>query len=417
MNIIKRSKFIRNRKYSTKDISVLNHEYKVIHHKITNEEASKIFSDNDKRIFAPNNLAKILPKKVFLPFYGLYVTVNNTKYKGEYGTQHTGVTVDTKGKLVTYTYTVWHETKGKLESHSYSDSDKGLRIYAGYTWDNKIIEQCMENYVVKDNLVPFDKMNLEDLFLMDEDIAKGICNDHIHDYEKQRACEDISKRKNIDNTRIEKLTYDIDIKISRYYLPAYVLQYPDNPPRFLSAVNQYNKEIFGDNPISPAKTMITSFIVCTFISIMVPQIAIPARIACIVGSSGMVGAWTKYRLPIANTYQLQSIADRRAKDHIGIIEAPKMNKMIEATKTIKMIEAPKIIETTEIIKMTVVNNMNQKYLKVLGIKNDEINNQIIEDAYNEINKNYKGSNKERISFMQDTVEAKRVLLNYIKNNE
>ncbi|MBA3236878.1 MAG: hypothetical protein H0T62_00820 [Parachlamydiaceae bacterium] len=416
----------------------------VIYHKFSSEKAAEIFSQHDsKRIFAPKNIPSTAPnssgeypfKKVLLPFFGVYVTVLGTDYIGEYGTSHTGLTCDSKGKLVPYSYTVWHDTMGTIGPKSYSDADEGLRIYSGYTWDNELVEESMRGHNITNDLLPFDVDNLSkdtlvDPFLMRKGVAKDIFKNSVYKYECQRAKQDITRRKGSSNVRIEKLTYRFSAKISGYLLPAYVLQVPGEPPRILPALDEKKVTVYGANPISPIKTMLVFSILSTIGAIAFPQIAIPGRIAGMIAAPALTGLWAKYRLGIKNSGQERKMIKKRI-DNQAAIESKSDIKRLAATGTTpilreaskpKKISAPilgqitaPILKQVDASKLIKAIPSNLKYIKLLGMKEDEpLSEEKVNAAFQEISRNFKGTNREMITMTQDSLDARRVLHAYIK---
>lgn len=386
-----------------------NDKLKVVFHQFSSEEAAKIFAKHDaNRFFAPKNLPSIKPIKVLLPFFGFNAHVSRCDYSGSYGTDHTYITTDSKGRLVARTHTLWHDTKGTLGPLDYSDVNAGLRAYSGYTWDNDLIEEAMNGFDVTGQLQPLDPNLLSedtivDPFLMSESKVRELFYKCIYDYETKRASDDITKRKGSWKVSIEKLNCQYGGNESRYFLPAYILQYPGNPPRILPALNINNATVFGANPLSIPKTMTMSFIFSTLAALAVPQVAIPLRVACLVGGPAMSGLWANYRLGIKHSYQERKMKNKRLENQALIEkERPKEpQKQIEAAK----IEPPKVMVTKSVLK----------YAKVLGISEDEIlSEEKIHTAYKSINTNLKGTNREKIALMQDSIEAERELMKYLK---
>ncbi len=428
---------VKGRNFST------DHKLKVIYHNFSSTEAAEKFANHDsKRIFAPQKLPSMSPmasgeypfKKVLLPFFGLHASILGAHYVGEYGTEHTGIKFDSKGKLTTYTYTIWHDISGSIGPQDYKDSDEGLRRYSGYTWDDNIVEEAMKGWEITPNLTPFDANEvisdtIVDSFLMHKRTAENLFKNTIYNFEKRRAENDISRRKPYSKTRIESLTFKYNsFKISGYLLPAYILQEVGKPPRIMPALNINNVTVFGPNQISIPKTMFVSLVLTGAIAIAAPQFAIAARVAGVVGAPLCTAVWAKYRLGFKNYWQEGKMINKRIDNNQETIEsrsdnlralattiAPKLSIAAPETNP-KLIEAPVevVVESIpEVMKPYPLNLI--KHIKLLGLKvNEPLTSEKINVAFDEVTRNFMGSNRDFITMTQDSLEAKRMLLSYVK---
>lgn len=389
---------------------------KIIYHKFSNEEAAEIFAKHDaKRIFAPKHTTGHLHlqyplKKVFLPFVGVD-TISEGDYKAKYGITNVTTVSIGKGQVIVIPNTSYYNTKGYLEKKFYTEADKGFKIYTGYTWDNELLEDSMTGSINTQDLQPFDPETLAqdaeiDPFLMDKHVAEDIFRKCIYDYEKNRASQDIYKREWSSDVKNLKLNLKYETKVKCYLLPAFILQYPGNPPRILPALDREKVTVFGANPISVPKTMAASLILGALFSAALPQVAIPLAITSVIGTSALTGIFAKYRLAFKNDSQIGKMIERKKVNQTAILSRFDFQKMKIAEVKLEKIEAPLVIKATPSL---------QKYLKVLGIKEDEaLTTDKINAAYEDSNRNVKGSSRELIALYQDTLEAKKLLLDFVK---
>ena len=341
-----------------------DNKLKVIFHQFSHEEAEKIFAKHDSsRLLAPKNITESASlNKVLLPFFGCHAHVSKTDYLGSYGVNHIGFKADVKGHITSYTYTVWHDTKGSLGPHTYSDSDSNLRVYSGYTWDNNVVENAFRGFDVVNQLKFLEANHVDeniavDPFLMSYSTVEEVFKNCINSYERARVEKDINIRKDSSNISVEKLQCQYEGKIVCYLLPAYIENKPGHPSRILSALNINQAIVHGANPVSVAKTTVIAFVASTIISVAMPQLAIPAKIACALAGPAVTALYTKHRLGMIRYFQ-ESKMKREKLNNQALIEK----------ESPKPIEAPKIIIEVPEIKVT---QAILKHARILGLKEGE----------------------------------------------
>lgn len=286
----------------------------LIPHQFSTEEAWKRFLDAKNPLFSPTPRKSaevsmdVNPiKKVFVPCFSVDANIESSQYQGQYGILRSEPYVGGDGKIHTRIRTDWYDTQGTLGPRSYS-----LLFYAGNGWDESTMMRAMRegrDGSFDDIAVPFDpkKMSKEilvDPFCKPSAIAQSEGYKEMKDFEVSRAERDIRDR----HWRATLATVDkIDskyggFKISSYLLPAYVLEYPKCPPRVMPAFNQ-RVVVIGKSPLSAPKCMMAASLGTAALSLMFPQVSIPARVGMTAASAVMTGLWAQHRLSIAHHFQ------------------------------------------------------------------------------------------------------------------
>lgn len=297
-------------------------------------DASKRFANTDKsRFFAPavpdeKNALQISPgnplKQAYVPFFGVTAKIPMTRYTGKYGIDRITVSVSTDkngNPLITpKVVTDWHYISGTLGSSSYSPNNDGMIVYAGFSWPRGLMERAMSDYHFTQQLAPFDSSTVNNGILVDPFLRKaalthGIFYERIRNHEKNRAECDVKKNVRCDHVEINDLDYNYnEFKLSSFLLPAYILQYPNCPPRILPAFNPSTK-IVGPAPLSSIKVGTTIGIIATIASVFLPPpLSITARIAWIAASAMSSGLLAKYNLVIRDAWQQTSIAKEKEEN-------------------------------------------------------------------------------------------------------
>ncbi len=370
------------RRYTTK--------FKGIPHQFSIEEAAKIFAEHDAtRIFSPDELSKgdYPIKKVYLPMHSCDALVSKTDYVGKYGIPHTEF-VSTGKNVVVYTYMVWYDTQGALGEKSYSD----LRAYAGYEMDAEDVETAFQDYEVIEQLESLEIQ--EDELLMCESMASEVFKNCIYGHERSRAVNDITERHGSSITDIKKLESLYSSKLISYYLPAYIEQREGQPIRILPALNPNRAKVQGKNPVSASKAAALAFVISVAISVAMPQLAIPGRVACAVFGPAVTAFYTKRRLGMIQQFKESKIQEKK-QANLALIEQEKPLQ----------IEAPVIKVTKSVLK----------HARTLGLSEDQpLSEEVINAAYEASMRLRQATNKEMVAHTQDSIQAQKVLLEYLK---
>lgn len=321
-------------RFTSRWISFLPHQFSA-------EEAARRFTEEyAQRIFAPlpsiDHKEGVVPyanpiKKVLLSAFTLKVKIRSTKYQGEYGKNHTSVRFDSQGKAHTNTVTVWHDTKGTLGPAIY----QGM-IYGGLNWDAGLVEQALADFDHDSELQPFDLKSVEpgimvDPFLIRSEFAQEMGMERVNSDEKARAIREIEKRKWCDDAHVSRLDSDIEqFKLTSCLLPAYILEYPNTPPRIMPAFSQEVK-IVGPAPLSITKMMSVTGVAIGALSLLFPQVSLAARAVSILVSTLAGGFFAKVRPTLQNNYYRTQI-EEKAHENDKIAESPADKKRREATQ-------------------------------------------------------------------------------------
>lgn len=382
---------------------------KLIPHQFNTEEAIKKFDNHDnKRIFKPiawtqNDITHL--KKVFIP----YVFAKGES-KGKYTAQY-GITRSVRCGKHTYHYTNWYNIANSLPLIKYNQND-GLKLYTGYTYENNLIEEIMcdptdlsiSQFLSKHFYTTIDI----DPFLMDQEQINTFIDNKIYKLEEQRASNHIYAKSGADKVYGLKLDINYTKELSYYLLPIYVLQKSDEPPRILPAYNKDSTWVYGSHDVSITKTMITTAVMGTVLSLVFPQFAIPIRLASI-GSSITSGIYVGNRLSWINKKQNYYITDRKNKE----VDTQKINQIINNHI---LNEQPAKVEPKLIEKQKELPPFIIKHLQILDLTENDLSMEKINMAYKNVNKTFK-SNRDMIRYFQEAKESKDILTNYIKNKE
>jgi hypothetical protein len=349
------------------------HNLTYLPHAFPLEEAAKRIVEHDQnRLFSP------LPKKSFaliasekspltaalVPVCGIYADVASTDYEGQIGRDRVvyDYHYDDKGNCTTTTRIVtdWFYVSGTVGSCRYAQHDSNMTIYFGERYNDRTIETAVERHNVKKFLQPFDKEKINKDISIDPwtkvdgfGISEG--QKRIRNAELQRVKDHMWKKNwSVDHVHVDR--FQVHYRTHRdglahfgldaMMLPVYILEYPHNPIRVLSAISPESKEVVGSAPISSVKVMAATTAATAVISIFFPQIAIPVRISAILGTALASGSWAHLN-PSAKHFFEQRRTEQQKTYNASFPRSPIDNARIEATadfngsETIGQSEAPK----------------------------------------------------------------------------
>lgn len=299
-------------------------------HSLTLAEAAEMFVKADKaRFFAPTQHTsssvtayQSAPLKATLvPCFVAEAEISHTKYEGEYGEDEEETYTDSNGKTQTRTVTDWTSISGTIGRCSYSQQDSNMLISASFLRKAAYIEEAFEGYDFP-NLckLKFKKEEIDpnitiDPFAMRGAIAYEKARERIRYKEISRAEGDIKNRQpGCDHVRVHRTRiYYTSFLISSYLLPCYILQYPNSPPRVMSALT-HTVNITGAAPISSLKSAAAAAAVTAAASFLFPHYTIAARLVAIAVSGAASAFYAKGHLGIRNAMHTRRLQKEREEN-------------------------------------------------------------------------------------------------------
>lgn len=261
--------------------------------------------------------------KVSIPFFGVTAKIVNVSYEGEYGiVQREKIKDGEEGDEVEGDNheVCWHPIKGTIKGCSYDFDDQGMRIYGGFSWDSGLIEKAFNQVPCRSKLVPLDDEQIDESIFLDSfhkraAYAQEIAYERLRKLQMDRAKNDINNRVTCDLSRVSsvEITYE-EVSLHPFYLPGYILENLNAPPRIMSAVDE-EVHIAGQSKISMTKSMSVAAAVMGVTALFLPPVfTIPLKFALVATTSTLTGFWAKYRLSIINARQKQRILSEKEKN-------------------------------------------------------------------------------------------------------
>jgi hypothetical protein len=298
-------------------------------HRLARETAANRFIEAERgRLLAPLsqtvssqfivNAAGNPLRKVFFPFFGVNAAFKQTDYEGKYGILKHEISIK-DGKPKTKTRTDWYHISGSLGPSQYQQEDDSMRIYAGLTWKNSLIERAFVSEKFSHVLQPFQSTNIDsdawvDPFVKRCVLAQEIAWDRIQDLERDRIRNDIRRRTNCDFTCIHSLNSSINsLHLTAFYLPGYILEYPHSPARVLSALSEKG-QVVGTGTLSKLKCMTLAGIASIAFSLFFPEISLALRLGMVASTCIGSGLWAHYRSDIVYHHQQASVSREKLRN-------------------------------------------------------------------------------------------------------
>jgi hypothetical protein len=383
---------------------------KMMPHDISYQMAAKEFVEYDKNRFFASETPTVIPavwngsplKKILLPFFTFdQAETESVQYEGKCGTEiwdweYVKIAgkkdeADTYEWQYKYQYTDWEDMDpGVVPAVKFTKSN--LREYAGNTYDRELINKAFASWDCDDSAFKiFDPSQVAEDIVLDpyqlheEDaktVFKSVMNRVAQNHLYQLAYNDAEIRyPKYDRVSVENppLCYRT-FKVKGYLLPGYILQYPGQPARIMSALNAKEIKIYGVNPKSLKKTTGTAFGVSTAVafglSMMFPEFTIPASILSVASVTFLTWHRNRTALSRANKKSAAQIEERKllcqksAKSPSDVLRLAATEQKIIAIEKAKTKYCP-ILDLDEQSPLTedMVHDAYNKKIKELRSKN------------------------------------------------
>jgi hypothetical protein len=317
----------------------------MISHQFDLKAAGSLFVAADKnRFFAPAIHEEPAPglilnetnplKKVFLPFFLVNATTCTTNYKAEYGIEHITWYTDSEGKVRTRSYTEWYSIWGTVGPFAYTPDTNDMQIYAGFQWPVSHVEEAIAGHRLTQILSRYDPTSIDaetvvDPFLKRLSRAHDSAVQRIHNSLEYHIRADIYNRTGSRNISSISFNHSISsLNLLAAILPAYVLQYPNMPARFMAAISA-NPKVVGPAPLSESKVVIVSTIVTGVASLFFPA-TIGARVLMMIAGGVVSDVWVRHRLNVGYIWSQQEIKNNR-QENDAVLETEQDRMLREAT--------------------------------------------------------------------------------------
>jgi hypothetical protein len=283
-------------------------------------------------------------------------------------------------------------------------------VYAGFRWPATMLENALEGYKINQYLQPFDIKSVAadiyiDPFLKRSAIAQETANNRIKKEEQERIRADIRDRSGYSDTYIDRFSIEIEaFYLQSFLLPAYILQYPNLPPRILPAISKNDTKVYGLAPLSVPKLVAAGTATSLVIATLFPNVAISFRLAFIALSAASSAFWASYGRATQFYFQKHKL-EREERDNETVSETIADKNRFEET-------ARDFLQSNQLF------DLSDDFYQIMGLDPCQpVTEEIVRQAFNQKIKEVHPDHHGKTDETRQLLEARQAFLSGLRSKE